>query len=141
MNNEHLLGEWQLVDAYMTVEGETNQTFAANRTMVKLFTPTHFSFYSKEANRPAFSTEVTDEERLAASKTLDTGGGTYQLIGDQYTENVVYCTYPNYEGKSITFTVTITENELIQEGVYPLKELGFGDQDGYVKEIYRKVNP
>ncbi len=139
MNDEHLLGEWQLIDAYMTIGGETNQTFDATRTMIKLFTPTHFSFYSKTVNRAIFSAEVTDEERLAASKTLDTGGGTYQLIGDQYTESVVYCSYPNYEGKSITFTLTLTEDELVQEGVYPLKDLGFADQDGYVKEVYRKV--
>ena len=107
--------------------------------MVKLFTEKHFSFYSKTANRTVYSAAVTDEERLQSSKTLDAGGGSYDLHGDIYTEHVTYCTYPNYEGKSISFQISLEQNRLIQEGDYPLIDLGFAEQDGYVKEVYQRI--
>jgi len=133
---QQLLGQWILVAAEMTINGKTENSFDPKRKMVKLYTPTHFSFYSKEDNRPAFSPQVSDKERLAASKTLDTGGGSYQLNNDEYTEYVEYCSYPNYEGKSIKFTLSLEQDTLVQEGPYPLKALGFAEQDGYIKETY-----
>ena len=139
-NTGLLIGEWRLIDAQMTISGKTEKTFDASREMVKLFTEKHFSFYSKTANRKAYSAAVTDLERLQGSKTLDAGGGRYELHDDIYTEHVTYCTYPNYEGKSISFKLSIRENNLIQEGDYPLKELGFADQDGYVKEVYQRID-
>ncbi|MCK6264379.1 lipocalin-like domain-containing protein [Vibrio sp. ZSDE26] len=139
INKKSLIGEWRLIDAQMTVSGKTENTFDANREMVKLFTGTHFSFYSKTANRTAYSAAVTDQERLQGSKTLDAGGGRYDLLGDIYTEHVTYCTYPNYEGKSISFKLSLSGNTLTQEGDYPLKELGFSEHDGYVKEVYQRI--
>ncbi|WP_070971228.1 lipocalin-like domain-containing protein [Vibrio sonorensis] len=140
ITKQQLLGEWRLIDAEMTVSGNTSKTFDSTRKMVKLFTESHFSFYSKTEDRPPFSAEVTDEERLQASKTLDVGGGTYKLEENRYTENVVYCSYPNYEGKSITFDLTLEGDTLIQQGDYPLKELGFAEEDGYVREVYKKLS-
>jgi hypothetical protein len=139
LNTEMLIGEWLLVDAQMTIAGKTEKTFDINRKMVKLFTEDHFSFYSKTENRTAYSAAVTDKERFQGSKTLDAGGGTYDLQGDIYTEHITYCTYPNYEGKSIPFKISLEKNQLTQEGEYPLKELGFAEQNGYVKEVYQRI--
>lgn len=139
INTKMLIGEWRLVDAQMTIAGKTEKTFDAQREMVKLFTEKHFSFYSKTANRTPYSAAVTDQERLVGSKTLDAGGGTYQLQGNTYTEHITYCTYPNYEGRSISFKLSLENNQLTQEGSYPLIALGFADQDGYVKEVYERI--
>ncbi|PKG37235.1 lipocalin-like domain-containing protein [Psychromonas sp. Urea-02u-13] len=139
LNTEMLIGQWLLVDAQMTIAGKTEKTFDVNRKMVKLFTEEHFSFYSKTANRTPYSAAVTDKERLQGSKTLDAGGGIYDLHGDIYTEHITYCTYPNYEGKSIPFKISLEKNQLIQEGGYPLRDLGVADQGGYVKEVYQRI--
>ncbi len=140
LKREDIIGEWLLVDAQMIVDGEVQNTFNKDRKMVKLLTECgRFSFYSKTEQRLAFSAEVTDQERLLGSKTLDTGGGTFDLDDNIYTEHVTYCSYPNYEDKSIDFTLSLEGDKLIQEGPYPLKMLGFADKDAYVKEIYQRI--
>ncbi len=141
---KQITGRWQLVAAELTVAGQVSNTFDAKRTMVKHLTPCgRFYFHSKTHDRVPFSPAINDEERLAASKTLDFGAGRYRLEGNQYIEDIEVCSYPNYEGKSIGFDLSLEgEGEqamLIQQGVYPLKMLGFGDQDGYVKETYRRL--
>jgi hypothetical protein len=138
--NNNIVGEWRLIDAEMTVKGTTSKTFNPEREMRKIITRTHFFFYSKTENRTPFSAAVTDAERLEGSKTLDAGGGTYDLCDDVYTENVTFCSYPNYEGKSISFKLSFVDDLLIQEGDYPLRELGFADHDGYVKEVYKRMS-
>lgn len=141
---KQIIGRWQLVAAELTVAGQVSNTFDAKRTMIKHFTACgRFYFHAKTADRVPFSPAITDEERLAACKTLDFGAGRYRLKGDEYIEDIEVCSYPNYEGKSIGFSLSVQgEGEqatLIQQGVYPLKMLGFGNQDGYVKETYRRL--
>ncbi|MCE0557004.1 MULTISPECIES: lipocalin-like domain-containing protein [Motilimonas] len=140
LTKENLIGRWQLIAAEMTIADKMTDSFDPNREMIKHFTESgHFYFYSKTADRVPFSASVTDEERLAASKTLDTGGGRFTLEGETYTEWVEFCSYPNYEGKAISFSLSLDGDTLTQQGPYPLRMLGFAEQDGYVKEVYKRI--
>lgn len=140
LSKDNLIGRWQLIAAEMTIADKVTDSFDPNRKMIKHFTESgHFYFHSKTANRVPFSVSVTDEERLAASKTLDVGGGRFTLVNDTYTERVEFCSYPNYEGKTISFHLSLDGDILTQHGPYPLRMLGFAEQDGYVKEVYQRI--
>lgn len=139
MQREDLLGEWALITAELTSNGETVSILDPKRKFVKLFTNKHFAFFSRLEERPSFSKDPTDSERLAASKSFDAGAGRYDLAGSDYIEHIDYCSFPNYEGLSIAFKLTFSDGVMTQEGIYPLKRLGFADEDGYLVETYKKL--
>jgi len=139
VNIGDLEGEWTLLSAELTADGKTNSIFDTNRSFVKIFTKTHFAFFSRLPNREPFSTEVTDEERLAGAKSFDAGAGKYELAGTDYIEHIEYCSYPNYEGQSIAFKLSLVDGILTQEGIYPLERLGFASKDGYLVETYKRL--
>lgn len=134
-------GEWQLVSAELTVGEQTFPTFNPDtHQMIKIITDSHFSYLSKGPVRPQFSSySPSGKEKQIAFENFGGGAGRYSLDGDIYTEHVEYSMYPNYEGHSLVFKVTIEGEFLVQEGPYPIKKLGLGDNDGYVKEVYRRL--
>lgn len=136
-----IVGEWQLVSAELTIGSNTFPTFnAETHQMVKIITDSHFAFVSKGPERPQFSSyALTDAEKLIAFSNFGGGAGRYSITGNKYTEHVEYSQYPNYEGQSLTFSITIEGDTLTQEGHYPITRLGLGDTDGYVKEVYRRI--
>jgi hypothetical protein len=134
-------GEWQLVSAELTLGGETRSIFdPVIRSMIKIITDSHFAFVSKGSVRPHFNSyQLTPEEKSVAFDNFGGGGGRYTLEGKQYTEHVEYSSYPNYEGMSLIFTVSVEGDTLVQEGTYPIKELGLGSENGYLKETYKRI--
>ncbi|MEX0299538.1 MAG: lipocalin-like domain-containing protein [Kordiimonas sp.] len=136
-----IIGEWQLVSAELTIGDNSFPTFdPQTHEMIKVITDSHFMFLSKGPQRPRFSSyQPTHAEKVTAFDNFGGGGGTYSLEGHNYTEHVKYSIFPNYEGMSLSFKVTITEDQLVQEGHYPIVKLGLGSRDGYVKEVYRRI--
>lgn len=135
-----IIGIWELTSANIIINNEKISTFSNSRKMIKIFTETHFSFFSKDINRTNFKGyEPTVEEKLKAYETFDSGAGTYTIKNDLYSESIEYCSHPNYENKTIDFKITIDNNKLIQEGNYPLVTLGLGDSDGYLIETYKRI--
>lgn len=136
-----LEGEWQLISAELTLGSNTFPTFnAETHEMIKIFTATHFAFVSKGPNRTNFSSySLTSGEKVVAFDNFGGGAGRYEFDGLNYVEHVDFSIYPNYEGKSLSFKVTIVEDILIQEGHYPIVSLGLGEEDGYVREIYKRI--
>ncbi|GLQ17444.1 lipocalin-like domain-containing protein [Maritalea porphyrae] len=140
MNASDLLGEWRLVSAELTTKGSTTSIYDPKWEFVKIFTQTHFAFLTRlPEDRAPFSAEATDAELLRGAKSFNAGGGRYDLAGADYIEHIQYCSYPNYEGQSIAFKLTFVDGVLTQEGIYPLKRLGFGDTDGYLVESYERL--
>ena len=140
MNASDLLGEWRLVSAELTTKGSTISIYDPKWEFVKIFTQTHFAFLTRlPEDRAPFSAEATDAELLRGAKSFNAGGGRYDLVGADYIEHIQYCSYPNYEGQSIAFKLTFVDGVLTQEGIYPLKRLGFGDTDGYLVESYERL--
>ncbi len=139
-NQTKLNGKWQIESAFLTINGEKISTVDSSRVMMKIFTDTHFAFFSKELIRDKFEkAEPSTSEQLKAYRTFDAGGGRYKIEGSKYTEFVEYCTHPNYEGEEITFDIMISDGKLVQQGIYPLVKLGLGSEDGYMIETYNFI--
>ncbi|GAA5787546.1 lipocalin-like domain-containing protein [Chitiniphilus shinanonensis] len=132
-------GRWELLSSDLTI-GDKTYPCGAGRYMVKEIRAGRFNFFSAAPQRAPFPpTGPTPEARLAAAESFDAGAGTYTLDGERYVESVEFCSYPNYVGADLAFTVRVDGDTLVQEGEYPLTRLGLGPVDGYLIETYRRI--
>lgn len=107
-------GSWQLLGATTIQNGDTtNSVNAATEKMVKIINATHFAFLRHDVNKGKDSTAV-----------YSSGGGAYTLKGNQYTEQLEYCSAREWEGHRFEFTVTITGDTLLQTGIEKIDSLG-----------------
>lgn len=120
-----LLGTWELIDVFNTEGGKTFNTFVEGRRMIKIITPTHFSFVNHDLSKGMDSLAF-----FAA------GAGRYTLEGNVYKENLEFCTARGWEGHLFEFEVEIKGDTLIQQGVEKSEELGV---DRYIIETYVRV--
>ena len=136
-----LIGSWQLVSEELRFGDQTVPTFdSKTQKMMKIFNDTHFAFVSIGNERPRFSSYgLTDAEKVLAFNNFGGGGGRYTYENGQLTEHIEYMNYPNYEGMSITFKITIDGDTMIQEGHYPIVKLGLGDSDGYLYSVFTRI--
>jgi hypothetical protein len=103
----HLNGTWRLVSGTTITKGVSTVTdYTKESTMIKIINDTHFAFLKHDVNSPKDS-----------SNHFDAGGGSYTLTGDQYTEHLDYYVDRNWEGKTFPFTVSISNDTLIQRGM------------------------
>jgi hypothetical protein len=109
-----LVGTWQLVSGTIITKGVSVFTdYTKETSMIKIINASHFAFLKHDLNPPKDS-----------SNHFDAGGGTYTLVGDQYTEHLNYYSDRNWEGKPFTFTVSISNDTLIQRGMEKVENLG-----------------
>ena len=102
-----LNGTWRLVSGTTITKGVSTVTdYTKESTMIKIINDTHFAFLKHDLNSPKDS-----------SNHFDAGGGSYTLTGDQYTEHLDYYSSRNWEGKTFPFTVSISNDTLIQRGM------------------------
>lgn len=136
-----LEGSWQLVKEEVRINGKNIPTFdPQTHKMTKIFNKTHFAFTSIGPNRPLFSSySLTDEEKVVAFENFGGGAGRYSYENGYLTEHIQYMNYPNYEGASITFKITLDGDTMIQEGDYPIRELGLGESNGYLYSIFKRI--
>ncbi|MEO9804299.1 MAG: hypothetical protein ABJF04_13665 [Reichenbachiella sp.] len=120
-----LLGTWELIDVFNTEEGETFNTFVKGRRMIKIITPTHFSFVNHDLKKGGDSLAF-----FAA------GAGKYTLQGNNYSEHLEFCTARGWEGHIFDFEVEIRGDTLIQQGVEKSEDMGV---DRYIYETYVRV--
>lgn len=134
-------GSWQLVSEEIRINGNSYPTFdPKTRKMTKIFNKTHFAFTSIGNNRPQFSSyTLTDTEKVVAFDNFGGGAGRYDYENGYLTEHIEHLSYPNYEGVSITFKITLEGDTLIQEGDYPIRKLGLGESDGYLYSVFKRI--
>lgn len=134
-------GSWQLMRETLTVGDNEYVTFdGKNRQMIKIFNQSHFSFASIGKQRPRFdSYQLTDGQKITAYDNFSGSMGRYTINNDILIEHVEFSSFPNYEGISIPFNVSIDGDTLIQQGNYPLILLGLGDQDGYLYATFKRI--
>ena len=102
-----LNGTWRLVSGTTITKGVSTVTdYTKESTMIKIINDTHFAFLKHDLNSPKDS-----------SNHFDAGGGSYTLTGDKYTEHLDYYVDRNWEGKTFPFTVSISNDTLIQRGM------------------------
>jgi len=95
--------------------------YTKGQRMIKIVNDSYFAFLKHDLNAPKDS-----------SNHFDAGGGSYSLVGDQYTEHLDYYSDRNWEGKPFTFTVSINNDTLIQRGIEKV------EKEGVEREIIEK---
>lgn len=119
-------GTWRLVSATTIKQGVSSTTdYTKKSNMIKIINDSHFAFLKHDTNSPKDS-----------SNHFDAGGGSYTLKGDIYTEHLDYYSNRNWEGNTFNFTVSISNDTLIQKGVEKVEREGI---DHEIIERYVRV--
>ncbi len=134
-------GSWQLIRETLAVGDNKYVTFdGKNRQMIKIFNQSHFSFASIGEQRPRFNSyQLSDAEKITAYNNFSGSLGRYTINDDVLIEHIEFSSFPNYEGMSIPFKVSIDGDTLIQQGSYPLILLGLGKEDGYLHATFKRI--
>ncbi len=127
VKNDILEGTYRLVNTETIKGKDTTHTMidSAKTEMIKMFNNTHFAFLNHDKSK--------GKDSLVS---YSSGGGTYKLKGNQYTENLEYCTYREWEGREFHFTLEKRADTLIQTGEEDIPELGIKQK---IKEVYVRV--
>ena len=108
-----IVGTWEMLSGTLIEKGDTVTTdFTTGQKMIKIINPTHFAFLRHDLNKGK------------DSAIYSSGGGSYTLAGDQYTEQLDYCSDRAWEGHSFSFTVSVGNDTLIQTGIEKIDSLG-----------------
>ncbi|MEO7211438.1 hypothetical protein [Mucilaginibacter sp.] len=119
-------GTWKLISAVKIIKGDTAVTYpekGQEDEMIKVINGDHFAFFKhdlKKGGKPIF----------------DSGAGTYLLTGDNYTENLQYCNYREWEGHSFNFKVVFKGDTLEQKGIEKIDSLKINQE---IVETYIKI--
>ena len=109
-----LIGTWHLISGTTITQKDTvNTDYTKNVYGIKMFNKTHFSFFNHDINKGKDSTAA-----------FTAGGGRYSLQGSNYTENLEFLNYRDWEGRSFHFPIKIKNDTLVQQGVEKLEDLG-----------------
>lgn len=104
-SNLRLSGTWQLISG-MTITKNDTVMYPTGSQFIKIINDSHFAFLKHDVNLPKDS-----------SNHFDAGGGRYTLSGDQYTEHLDFYADRNWEGKTFTFTIKLSNDTLTQTGI------------------------
>lgn len=123
-----LSGTYRLLHS-MTVKGMDTtyvKVDTSKTEMLKMFNGSHFSFFNHD------KTKGTD----SLNTLFVSGAGTYTLKGDNYTENLDFINFRDWEGKQFHFRLEFKGDTLIQTGEEVIPELGVNQT---IRETYIKV--
>lgn len=122
-----LVGTWQLISGTLIEKGDTTVTdYTRQTSFIKVINDTHFAFLQHDLTRGK------------DSAVYSSGGGRYELAGNTYTEHLAYCSDRQWEGNDFVFTVAITNDTLVQQGVERVASAGI---DRINIEKYKRVTP
>ncbi|MBZ4191812.1 hypothetical protein [Niabella beijingensis] len=101
-----LAGTWKLLTGTLIENGDTTITdYTKDRSFIKIINDSHFAFLHHGLNS------------WKDSAVFSAGGGTYILKDSTYTEHLEYCNARNWEGNDFSFTISVRNDTLIQQGV------------------------
>ena len=109
------------------VEREQREQLLKQKGVVVWFTGLSGSGKSTVANEVAY--KLQEKGKLA-----------YILDGDNQTEHIKMHISPKWIGKSVTFTMKVKGDTLIQSGIVPAKKLGLWDSDYELYEVYKRLD-
>lgn len=109
-----LIGTWKLVSA-TTIKGTdtTNTDYTRGQEMIKIITPTHFSFLRHDLTNGKDSSAV-----------FVAGGGRVELGQETYTELLDYCNFREWEGGKFTLIYTISNDTLVTTAIEKVEKAG-----------------
>lgn len=109
-----ITGTWQLQTGTLVENGDTSITdYTKDKKFIKIINDSHFAFLNHDLNKGTDS--------LAS---FSAGGGSYTLSGNTYTEHLEFCSDRAWEQNDFSFTVTIHNDTLIQQGVEKVEGTG-----------------
>ena len=109
-----ILGTWKLLTATIIEKGDTIVTdYTKKMSFIKIINDSHFAFIQHDLTKGNDSVPV-----------FSAGAGTYVLKDSLYTEHLEYCNAREWEGHDFTFTVTITNDTLVQSGIEKIESEG-----------------
>ncbi len=109
-----IIGTWKLITGTLIENGDTAVTgYTNNISFIKIINNTHFAFIHHDLNKGVDSGAV-----------FTAGAGRYTLTDNIYTEHLEYCTAREWEGNDFSFTVSVSEDSLIQTGIEKIESLG-----------------
>ena len=112
-NDIPIEGTWKLISGTLIEKEDTVTTdYTQGQEMLKIINASHFAFLRHDLDK-------NDDTSFYSS-----GGGSYMLKDNQYTENLVYCSDRDWEGHQFQFTVSVVNDTLVQTGVEKLEDLG-----------------
>jgi hypothetical protein len=107
-------GTWKLLSGTLIEKGDTTITiYSDSLEMIKVINQTHFAFLNHDTRKGK-----------DAKAVFVAGGGEYDLVDDQYTEHLEYCSDRQWEGHDFKFTVAIENDTLVQTGREEIKDIG-----------------
>jgi len=119
-------GTWKLVSGTTIAKNDTTFTdYTKDQEMIKVINATHFAFLRHDLHKGKDSAAV-----------YESGGGTYTLKNNQYTEHLHYCNAREWEDHDFQFTVSVRNDTLIQQGIEKVENAGI---DRVITEKYLKV--
>jgi hypothetical protein len=109
-----ITGTWKLISGTLIEKGDTTVTwYIKDVSFIKIINDTHFAFLSHDLNKGKDS-----------SAMYSSGGGSYSLKNNQYTEHLEYCNDRQWEGNDFSFTISINKDTLIQTGIEKVADAG-----------------
>lgn len=109
-----ITGTWKLLSGTTIQKGDTTITdYTKDKSFIKIINATHFAFLLHDLQKGKDSLAV-----------YSSGGGTYSLTDSAYTERLEYCSDRQWEGNEFHFTVSISNDTLIQKGIEKIEKLG-----------------
>lgn len=106
-------GTWKLLSGTLIEKGDTTVTdYTKDLSFIKIINADHFAFLSHDTKGGKDSAAM-----------FSAGGGDYTLKDSSYTEHLVYCNAREWEGNSFNFTIKISNDTLIQQGIEKIDSL------------------
>ncbi|MDB5121251.1 MAG: hypothetical protein JWN56_2469 [Sphingobacteriales bacterium] len=109
-----IVGTWKMISSTLVEKGDTTNTeFSKDQSFIKIINDSHFAFLQHDLRKGKDSTAV-----------YSSGGGTYALDGNTYTEHLEYCSAREWEGNDFKFTLMLKGDTLIQKGIEVVESAG-----------------
>jgi hypothetical protein len=123
-----ITGTWKLLKGTLIEKGDTTETdYSTGRSFIKIINDTHFAFLQHDLTKGKDSAAV-----------FVAGGGRYSLTDSSYTEHLEYCSAREWEGHDFTFTLTLTDDKLVQQGIEKIESEGINRMN--IEEYIRVKN-
>ena len=123
-----ITGTWQLLKGTLIEKGDTTVTdYTKDRSFIKIINDTHFAFLQHDLTKGKDSAAI-----------FVAGGGRYSLSDSSYTEHLEYCSAREWEGHDFTFTLTLTDDKLVQQGIEKIESEGINRMN--IEEYVRVKN-
>ena len=113
-SSPEITGTWQLISGTLIEKQDTTVTdYTKNKKFIKIINRTHFAFLGHDLDKGKDSASF-----------YSSGGGTYSLEGNSYTEHLEFCSDRAWEHNDFQFTISLDADTLIQRGVEKIEATG-----------------